>query len=274
MWKIASKCNRKSSTNINALKLKKAQNELGNIKIKEQTEYIHNQINKIRDSVEDRQSRIAWQMVNKVSRRKSTVKAKLKVTSQEEWIQLWKRHFENLFRKLVKITHEPITRIISQQLDIKLEQFTQELDSVLRKIKNSKAAGLDEILPEVWKTREFDDILLWHCNVVYDHNKIYRWKKGFILPFPKKGGLRLAKNYWGIALTSIATKIYNALLCNCIEPKIEKILRKNQNGFRRNQAMTSQILTIHQILGVCAKNLEATILFVHFSKAFDSIHRR
>ena len=36
----------------------------------------------------------------------------------------------------------------------------------------------------------------------------------------------------------------------------------------------SQILTIQWILeGVCAKNLEATILFVDFSKAFDSIHR-
>ena len=45
-----------------------------------------------------------------------------------------------------KVTHEPITRIISKQLDIKLGPFTQEeLDSVLRKIKNRKAAGLDEI---------------------------------------------------------------------------------------------------------------------------------
>ena len=38
--------------------------------------------------------------------------------------------------------------------------------------------------------------------------------------------------------------------------------------------MTSQILTIHQIIeGVCAKNLEGTILFIDFSKTFDSIHR-
>ena len=36
----------------------------------------------------------------------------------------------------------------------------EELDLVLRKIKNRKAEGLDEISPEVWKTREFDDILL------------------------------------------------------------------------------------------------------------------
>ena len=76
-------------------------------------------------------------------------------------IQLWKQHFENLQENPPKITHEPITRIISKQLDIKLGPFTQEeLDSVLRKIKNRKAAGLDEIPPEVWKTRQFDDILL------------------------------------------------------------------------------------------------------------------
>ena len=42
--------------------------------------------------------------------------------------------------------------------------------------------------------------------------------------------------------------IYNALLYNRIEPKIEKIFRKNQNGFRRNWSTTSQIWTIRWIL--------------------------
>ena len=145
---------------------------------------------------------------------------------------------------------------------------------MLRKIKNRKAAGLDEITPEVWKTRQFDDILLRHCYSVYNQNLIDRWIKGWILPFPKKGDLELAKNYRGITLTSIAAKIYNALLRNCIEPKIDNILRKNQNGFRRNKSTTSQILTIRRILeGVRAKNLQVTILFFDFNKAFDSIHR-
>ena len=39
--KTATKWNRKNSTNTNALKLKKAQNELANIYLKEQTEYTH-----------------------------------------------------------------------------------------------------------------------------------------------------------------------------------------------------------------------------------------
>ena len=153
----------------------------------------------------------------------------------------WKQHFENLLGNPPKVTHEPITKIISKQFDIKLEPFTQEeLDSVLRKITKRKAAGLDEIPPEVWKTRQFDDILLRHCNAVYNQNSIDRWMKGCILPFPKKGDLGLAKNYRSIALTSIATKIYNALLQNRIEPQIDNILRKNQNGFRRNRSSTSQ----------------------------------
>ena len=57
--KTASKCNRKNPNNTNVLKLKKAQNELANIYLKEQTEYVQNQIDKIWSSVEDKQSRIA-----------------------------------------------------------------------------------------------------------------------------------------------------------------------------------------------------------------------
>ena len=181
--KTASRCNRKNPTNANALKLKKAQNELANIYLKEQREYIQNQIDKIRDSVVDRQSRIAWQTINEVSRRKSTAKAKLKATNQQDRIHQWTRHFENLLRNPPEVTHEPITRIIRKQLDIKLGPFTQEeLDPVLRKIKNRKTAGLDEIPPEMWKTRKFDDILLRYCNAVYNQNPIDRRMKGCILP--------------------------------------------------------------------------------------------
>ena len=85
----------------------------------------------------------------------------MKATSQLERIKLWKQHFENILGNAPKITHELITRIISKQLEIKIGPFTQEeLYLVLRKLKNRKAAGLDKIPPEVWNTRQFNDILL------------------------------------------------------------------------------------------------------------------
>ena len=61
-------------------------------------------------------------------------------------------------------------------------------------------------------------------------------------------------------LTSIAAKVKNALLLNCIKPEYEKILKKKQNGFRRNRSTASQILTIHRIIeGVQEKSLVNTI---------------
>ena len=45
--------------------------------------------------------------------------------------------FREFTQKPPKVTHEPISRIVSKQLESKVEQFTQEeLDSVLRKFKN------------------------------------------------------------------------------------------------------------------------------------------
>ena len=86
---------------------------------------------------------------------------------------MWKEHFKNLLGKYPKVTDKPIMKIIHNQLDIKLRQFTQEeFDIVLTKIKNRKATGLDEILPEIWKTRKFGDLLLCYGNTVYpEHNR-------------------------------------------------------------------------------------------------------
>ena len=78
--------------------------------------------------------------------------------------------------------------------------------------------------------------------------------KGMHSPFHLEGCTRNRQVL--LPFTSIAAKIYNVLLCNRIKPKIEKILRKNQNGFRKNRSMSSQILTIRRILGVRVKTLK------------------
>ena len=77
-------------------------------------------------------------------------------------------------------------------------------------------------------------------------------------------------------MAAISTKIYNLLLLKRIRRPdvVDPILRKNQNGFRSNRSTSGQILTIRRIIeGANAKNLRATLLFIDFSKAFDSIHR-
>ena len=70
---------------------------------------------------------------------------------------------------------------------------------------------------------------------VYNENHIETWNKSCILPFREKGDLEITDNYRGTTLTSIATKIYNTMILIGIQPAMETILRKNQNGFSEKQ---------------------------------------
>ena len=119
------------------------------------------------------------------------------------------------------------------------------------------------------------EFLLECCNRVYSQETIQRWKEGCLIPFPDKGDLASPTNYRGITLTPIAEMFYNLMLLNRIRPKIDPLLRKNQNGFRTNISTSGQILTIRRLLEVVkSHNLPAVILFVDFSKSFDSIDRK
>ena len=64
------------------------------------------------------------------------------------------------------------------------------------------------------------------------------------------------------------------MILNRIRPYVDPILRKNQNEFRTNRSTSGQILAIRRIIeGVKANNIPAILLFIDFSKAFDSIDR-
>ena len=64
--------------------------------------------------------------------------------------------------------------------------------------------------------KEFADLQLQFCNTLYNQNTVEGWAKSCILPFSKKGDLRILKKSWIMTLTSIAAKVYNILLLNCI----------------------------------------------------------
>ena len=165
---------------------------------------------------------------------------------------------------------------VSDTLDITTSEFTlSELQNVLKQTKSSKAFGPDNIPPVLWKDPIFHQLLLKYCNHAFTELLCPSvWPKSQIIPFPKKGDLSLATNYRGISLLSIAAKIFNKLILNRLVPKIEPLLRNNQNGFRSGRSTLSQILTLRRIIEECKLcNLDAVFVFIDFSKAFDSKDR-
>ena len=233
--KLAQMKNRNATTG-NIRKHKQAQKDLEPTYFNEKQKYIQSQIDRIENASENKQSSLAWQTVNEITGQKKSTKAKIKASNQEERLKKWMNHFQNLLGKSPILSDSTIEKVVKYDLKIKTGHFNElELDLVLKKLQNKKAARLDGIPSEVWKTGKFND-LLYYCNEVYKGNVIQSWTEGCILAFLKKGDLSKTSNYRGITLTSIAAKIYNALLLNRIQPEMEKFLRSNQNGFIKGRS--------------------------------------
>ena len=149
------------------------------------------------------------------------------------------------------------------------------MKTATKQLKSSKAFGPDNIPAIIWKDELFHNLLLNLCNHTFSTNVCPKiWHRSQIIPLPKKGDLSLATNYRGISLMPIAAKIYNKMILNRIVPSLEPILRKNQNGFRRGRSTLSQILCLRRLLEESqAFNKDLALVFVDFSKAFDSVDR-
>ena len=73
---------------------------------------------------------------------------------------------------------------------------------------------------------------------------------------------------------AIAAKLYNKMILNRMIPFVEPLLRHNQNGFIRGRSTLSQILCLRRLLEESqASNRDLAMVFVDFSKAFDSVDR-
>jgi hypothetical protein len=152
-----------------------------------------------------------------------------------------------------------------------------EVRVAIRKLKNNKAAGMDNILAEYLKNggEPMVTSLTNICNKVWKAEEVPEdWKNGLIIPLPKKGDLTRCTNWRGISLLSIPGKVMATVLLNRMRTAIDEILRPNQAGFRPGRSCCEQIFTLRQIVDKCLAWQKPVLMnFIDFSKAFDCIHR-
>ena len=221
----------------------------------------------------------SWRIINQISGRKNTKKGIIKGKSKEDRINSWYKHFSQLLGNEPNIPNnnadEEITPVFTD-LNIRTGAFTmEEYQDVKRKLKTGKSAGADGIPPEVLKYCDLNETILEFANnLLLNEEKPQQWSDINIIPFPKSGDLGDTTNYRGIGLSAVVAKVVNKMLLNRIQPKLDPHLRHNQNGFRPGRSTTAHILALRRIIeGIKRKDLKAAIVFVDFSKAFDSVHR-
>ena len=91
----------------------------------------------------------------------------------------------------------------------------------------------------------------------------------------KKGNSSSLEKQRGIAKSCAFAKLTNKLLLARIRDIIEPQLLGVQSGFRAGRSTVEQTMALRYILDMCRVSKRmTTIIFVDFSKAFDSIDRR
>ena len=155
--------------------------------------------------------------------------------------------------------------------------FPNKSKAALKRLKNGKAAGPDNIPAEALKADIEVTTELLHplfLRIWEEEEVPADWKEGYLIKLPKKGDLSNCANYRGITLLSLPAKVFNRILLERMKNAVDPLLRDQQAGFRRNRSCTDQIATLRIIVEQSLEwNSSLYVNFVDYEKAFDSVDR-
>ncbi|KAI8514967.1 hypothetical protein Bbelb_075580 [Branchiostoma belcheri] len=199
------------------------------------------------------------------------------LATKEEQLERWKEHFTEILNRTPPL-EPPVVQPPEEMLDIRTGPPTKvEIRKAISSLKSGKAAGPDGIPPEAWKEAGELSVGALHplLTSIWLKEKIpLDWKKGVIIKLPKKGDLTQCKNWRGIMLLSIASKVLCRIILNRTANAMETKLRDNQAGFRPNRSCSDQIATLRIIVEQSVEfNSQLYAVFVDYEKAFDSVDR-
>ncbi|RLU23881.1 hypothetical protein DMN91_004089 [Ooceraea biroi] len=142
----------------------------------------------------------------------------------------------------------------------------EDICTVVKSLKKSKAAGVDGILNEAWLYGgcTIRESLVNFMKLIWKEGVIPKeWKTSVMMPVYKKGDQEKVENYRGISLLCSGYKIYTELLRQRLEEEIEKknLIPDSQAGFkivqREKEEMDSKVYKF----------------FMNLKAAFDSVKR-
>ena len=195
--------------------------------------------------------------------------------SAEEEMHRWREHFQTVLNH-EELLNPPEVKP-NDELNIKTGRITRiEIKNAIKKLKNGKAAGCDNTPPEAIKAGEdmSEEVLLDLCNRIWSEEKMPEWKKGLLIKLPKKGDLSYCKNWRGIMLLNMASKVFCRVILERIKTALDGKLREEQAGFQDGRSCTDEIATLRIIVEQSIEwQSSLYINFIDFEKAFDSISR-
>ena len=146
-------------------------------------------------------------------------------TEKNDIMERWKEHFCEILKR-----GDPESPIREEEIDEVEEiedkhigRFTkEEVRTALRNTRNGKAAGVDQVGPELLKadmeetTNRLHKLFNKLCETETWPNL---WKQGLIIKIFKKGDLRDCNNWRGVTFLPVISKVFSRLLINRLKER-------------------------------------------------------
>ena len=249
---------------------------LAELYLKKQEEYYNSLCQNIKNLSGDNKYRQVWQTINLLTGRKARKNGTISANSPSERLEKWESHFKRLLASAPSdLNNVPLLDPIFVDLEYDTNDITvDEFINARKYMSQNKALGLDETCVQLMKIPALVPIFVKIMNFTL-HNGYPpdQWLTSLLIPIHKKGEISDCNNYRGIALMSIAAKLFNRILLMRIRSVLDDHLRTNQNGFRPDRSTTQQILCLRRIIEGCKTMRDHKLLaiFIDFKKAFDSV---
>ena len=190
----------------------------------------------------------------------------------------WLNHFNNVLNVQSSFNPTELSRVKQRRVreDLDSKPTEDELITALVKLKNGKAGGNSQILPEMVKVGCGSETVLASLldlvHTVWEEGKVPRdWSNAVLIPIPKKGNLSYCDNWRGIALLEVIGKVVARVLQARLQMVTEEELPDSQCGFRKARGCSDMIFTVRQLV---EKSIEhRSIIYVDLKKAYDSVPR-
>jgi hypothetical protein len=166
---------------------------------------------------------------------------------------------------------------VIEQLDSPITE--SEIYQAVFKQNNGKSSGPDDISAEIIKTayNSIKPYLTTIFNTIFDTAQYPEsWGVGYITPIFKSGDPSDAKNYRGITLNNILSKIYSQVLLNRMTKWCDenKIISDCQFGYQKGKSTVDCIFILNSIINkVLNSGQKLYCIFIDYAKCYDSINR-
>jgi hypothetical protein len=224
-------------------------------------------------------NKVFWQTIRRLRGKKSSAIQRVKskegelLTNEDDVLQRWREHFNDLLNPVTAPDDDgpPIT--IGTATSLSVEEVTEAIKS----LRDGKAAGLDEIRPEMLKALGPSGSI-WLTRVIrvaWDSGEApLDWQTAVVIPIFKKGDQRDCTNYRGISLLSLPGKVYAKVLERKCRDIVDSKIQDEQCGFRTGRSTRDQIFTLKQVFEKAWEyNVKVYSCFVDLEKAYDRVPR-